>query len=378
MTINATKTYLPNLARYNKYVERIYNSGWITNRGELVRELEDRLKAHLNVNNVILVSNGSLALQVAYKALDLSKEVITTPFSFVATTSTLCWESLTPRFSDIDSKSLNLDPNLLEQKITDQTSALVPVHVYGNPCDTEKIQQIANKHKLKVIYDAAHAFGVTRSGRSILVEGDISAISFHATKLFHTIEGGALITQSDELAEKIRLMINFGISGLTTIDCLGINAKMNEFQAAMGLCMLDEVDVIIKKRQEIWEAYSEQLAGWIETPLFPKNTTRNYAYAPILLSSADQRERVENLMKESGIAPRRYFYPSLNTLGYVADKGPCPISEDASGRILCLPLYPGLENDIPIHKITDLVKSGIDPTMQTQKSTTQTDRGNRL
>ena len=358
--INSTKTYLPNLAKYYKYVEKIFESGWVTNRGAMVQELEERLQDYLNIKNIVLVANGSLALQVAYKALNLTGEVITTPFSFVATTSTLCWENLTPIFSDIDPNSFNLDPSNLEHNISCYTSAILPVHVYGNPCDNSGIQKIAENHNLKVIYDAAHAFGVKREGRSILCEGDISTVSFHATKLFHTVEGGAIITNDDALAEKVRLMINFGISDPTKIDGIGINAKMNEFQAAMGLCILDDVDTIIEKRKTIWQKYTENLEGWIQTPLFSDTVTRNYSYAPIVLSNARQRENVQNLLIESGVTPRRYFYPSLNTLNYIKDTRPCPISEDISTRILCLPLYPDLENDMPIQKISDLIKRGIE------------------
>ena len=225
--IPVTKSYLPNKENYKSYIDIIYENGWLTNRGELVRELERRLQAYLGVKNIILVANGSLALQIAYKALDLKGEVITTPFSFIATANTIAWEGLLPVFADIDPHSFNVDPKQIKDKITDKTSAIIPVHVFGNPCDIEGIQTIAYKHQLKVIYDAAHAFDVQYKGKSVLNYGDVSTLSFHATKLFHTIEGGAIITNDNELSKKIRLLINFGITGPTSIESLGINAKMN-------------------------------------------------------------------------------------------------------------------------------------------------------
>ena len=219
--IPVTKAYLPNKEKYQSYVERIFQSGWLTNNGSLLQELERRLADYLGVKNIILVANGSFALQLAYKALDLEGEVITTPFSFAATTSTLAWEGLKPIFADINPKTFNIDPAQIEAQITSNTSAIVPVHVFGNPCDVEAIQAIADKHKLKVVYDAAHAFGSEYKDQSVLNFGDISTLSFHSTKLFHTIEGGAVITNDDELAKKVRLMINFGISGPASIDSVG-------------------------------------------------------------------------------------------------------------------------------------------------------------
>jgi len=228
--IPVTKAYLPNKRKYKSYVDRIFDSGWLTNNGSLLHKLEQRLADHLGVKNIICVANGSLALQVAYKALDLKGEVITTPFSFAATTSTLVWEGLTPVFADIHPSCFNLDPNNIKQLITENTSAILPVHVFGNPCQVEAIQAIADKHNLKVIYDGAHAFGTEYTDQNgetqvVLNHGDISTISFHATKLFHTIEGGAVITNDDELARKIRLLINFGITGPTTIESVAPTPK---------------------------------------------------------------------------------------------------------------------------------------------------------
>ncbi|AHF01112.1 aminotransferase DegT [Thiomicrospira aerophila AL3] len=342
-----TKAYLPNKDKYKAYVDRIYETAWLTNNGSLLQELERRLKEHLGVKHLILVANGSLALQLAYKALDLKGEVITTPFSFAATTSTLAWEGLTPVFADIHPTCFNLDPNNIEPLITEHTSAIVPVHVFGNPCQVEAIQAIADKHNLRVIYDAAHAFGTDYTDQhghtqSVLNYGNISTISFHATKLFHTIEGGSVITNDDELARKIRLLINFGITGPTTIESVGTNAKMNEFEAAMGLCVLDEIDTIKTERQRIWQNYQAELAGQVQFQQWNPQSQNNHAYAPVLFKSEAQLLKVEAKLKENNVLARRYFYPSLDTLDYLQNNQSCLISRDIASRILCLPIYPGL------------------------------------
>ncbi|MES1964862.1 DegT/DnrJ/EryC1/StrS family aminotransferase [Psychrobacter sp. AH5] len=354
--IPVTKAYLPNKEKYQLYVERIFESGWLTNNGSLLQELERRLAEYLGVKNIILVANGSFALQVAYKALELDGEVITTPFSFAATTSTLAWEGLTPVFADIDPNSFNIDPTQIERWITAKTCAIVPVHVFGNPCDVEKIQSIADKHNLKVIYDAAHAFGSEYKGQSVLNFGDISTLSFHATKLFHTIEGGAVITNDDELAKKIRLMINFGITGPTTVESLGTNAKMNEFQAAMGLCVLDEIETIRRQREEIWQAYKKSLNHLVQIQQWNEYGENNAAYAPVLFSNEEQLLIIEAKLKESGIVPRRYFYPSLDTLSYLNGEQFCKQSRDIASRVLCLPIYPNLDFK-SIEKILSIIKS---------------------
>lgn len=347
--IPVTKAYLPNSDKFKLYVDRIYESGLLTNRGPLLQELERRLQEYLGVKHLVLVANGSLALQLAYKALGLEGEVITTPFSFAATTSTLAWEGLKPVFADIDPNSFNLDPKNIQPLITENTSAIVPVHVFGNPCDVESIQEIAKKHNLKVIYDAAHAFGTHYKQESVLKHGDISTISFHATKLFHTIEGGAVITNDDEIAQKIRLLINFGISGPTTIGTVGTNAKMNEFEAAMGLCVLDEIEIIKEQRQEILLSYQAKLAGRVQFQKWNKNSRNNNAYAPILIKSEEKLLKIEASLKVNNITPRRYFYPSLDTLKYLNNKKRCDISNDIASRILCLPIYPGLqENELKL------------------------------
>lgn len=343
--IPVTRTYLPNKEKLKVYIDQIYDSGWLTNRGSLLLELEKRLAAYLGVKHLILVANGSLALQLAYKALNLTGEVITTPFSFAATTNTLVWEGLSPVFADIDPYSFNLNPTNIEPLITTKTSAIVPVHVFGNPCEVEAIKAIANKHNLKVIYDAAHAFGSQYKGQSVLNYGDISTLSFHATKLFHTIEGGAVITNDNELAKKIRLLINFGITGPTSIESIGINAKMNEFEAAMGLCVLDEIETINAGRKQVWQTYQESLQDKIVFQQWNKHSQNNYAYAPVLFKSEAKLLKVEAKLKENDIVPRRYFYPSLDTLDYLASGQICKYSRDRASRVLCLPMFPSLEKN---------------------------------
>jgi len=353
--IPVTKAYLPNKAKYQSYVDRIFESGWLTNNGSLLQELEGRLADYLGVKHIILVANGSFALQLAYKALALKGEVITTPFSFAATTSTLAWEGLTPVFADIDLESFNIDPIEIEKLITPNTSAIVPVHVFGNPCDVEAIQAIADKTNLKVIYDAAHAFGSEYKSQSVLNYGDISTLSFHSTKLFHTIEGGAVITDNDELAKKIRLMINFGISSPTSIDSVGTNAKMNEFEAAMGLCVLDDIDTIRQRREDIWQVYTNELSNTFKIQQWNKFGKNNCAYAPIVFESEEQLLSIEAKLKENDILPRRYFYPSLDTLPYLDSKQICNKSRNIASRILCLPIYPTLEKE-NIEEIINLIK----------------------
>ena len=359
--INVTKTYLPNKEKYHSYIDRIFDSGWLSNNGSLLQELEQRLADHLGVKHLICVANGSLALQVAYKAMNLQGEVITTPFSFSATTSTLAWEGLKPVFADIDLNTFNLNPKNIESLITENTSAILPVHVFGNPCEVEAIQTIADKHKLQVVYDAAHSFDAEytnkdKSTQSVLNYGDISTISFHATKLFHTIEGGAVITNNDELAEKIRMMINFGITGPTTIESIGTNAKMNEMEAAMGLCVLDEIGIIKTERQLIWQMYQKELSGLVQFQQWNSNSQNNYAYAPVLFESESKLLIVEEKLKENKILPRRYFRPSFDTLSYLQSTQNCELSRDIADRILCLPIYPGLSK-ANVTKIIELVSN---------------------
>ena len=344
--INVTKTYLPNKEKYKEYIDEIYANGWLTNNGPLVQRLEKRLAEYLGVKNIVLVSNGTVALEIAYRTLGLKGFVITTPFSFVATTSSLVTNQLLPIFADIDQNSFNLNPNNIEKLITPNTSAILPVHVFGNACEVEEIERIAKEHDLKVIYDAAHAFDVKYKEQSVLNYGDISTLSFHATKLFHSIEGGALIINDDELVQKARYLINFGIKNTEEIPELGTNAKMNEFEAAMGLCVLDDIEEIKQKRKDILENYREELNGLVQFQEQNENATENYSYFPVVFESEEQLLKVQKALNEQEIMPRRYFYPSLDTLSYIEPKQICEISRDISTRILCLPIYAELEKEI--------------------------------
>jgi dTDP-4-amino-4,6-dideoxygalactose transaminase len=358
--INVTRTYLPDINKYKQYLDRIYASGWVTNYGELVRELECRLSQVLGVRNLILVSNGTLAMQVLYKAMGLKGEVITSPFSFVATTSSIAWEGLKPVFADIDPEGYGIDPVEVERKITNETSAIVAVHVFGNPCKVEELARIASKHNLRLIYDAAHAFLVSVGNKGISAFGDASTFSFHATKVFHTIEGGAIATGDDELAKRIRLMINFGIAGYDLVTEIGTNAKMNEFQAAMGLCVLEDVEENIRKRGRIYDIYRSAFASNSSIGLqkVEPETRLNYSYFPILLPSEEILKELTAELRKEGIQPRRYFYPSLNRLPYMTPEQAAPLSESVADRILCIPIYESLPEAI-IDKIIRIVNRKI-------------------
>lgn len=343
MPINVTQSYLPPLEDYVKYLAGIWERIYLTNAGPLVVELEQRLKDELGVKHLFFVNNGTIALQIAIKALDLKGEVLTTPFSYVATTSSLVWEGCTPIFVDIDPATLCINPALLEAAITPRTVGIMATHVYGNPCDLEAIEAIARRHNLKVIYDAAHAFGVTYKEGSVLNYGDISTLSFHATKLFHTGEGGAIVTNDDELAHRIAYMRNFGHNGPEAFWGVGVNGKSSELHAAMGLCVLPKVPELIARRRALSERYDTLLDGAkCVRPVLQPHTGYNFSYHPIVLPSEEVLLKVRDKLNAHEITPRRYFYPSLNTLSYVAPQQ-APVSEDIARRVLCLPLYYDLE-----------------------------------
>jgi dTDP-4-amino-4,6-dideoxygalactose transaminase len=355
--IHVTKTYLPERESLQKYIDQIYASGWLTNNGALVQQLENELKEFLNVEYLILTVNGTCALQLAYKLLGLKGEIITTPFTFVATVSSLVWEGLDPVFADIDENTLNMDPANIGEKISDKTTAILPVHVFGNPCDVQTIQQIAGNHGLKVVYDAAHAFDVHLGSRNISEFGDIAAYSFHSTKIFHTIEGGAVVVRSKELYDKALLMRNFGIPGYDRITELGVNFKMNEFQAAMGLGVLHDYRQIAERRKQVSIHYTNAFISQKNLKLqhIPENVQHNYAYFPVIFSDETKLLLTKEKLNEQGIYPRRYFYPSLNELPYLKGKKQhTPVAESISRRILCLPLYYDLETAVQ-NKIVDIV-----------------------
>jgi dTDP-4-amino-4,6-dideoxygalactose transaminase len=353
--INVTQTFFPPLEEYVAQLQRIWDTKWLTNRGELVKELEAKLNDLLGVKNLLVVNNGTIALQIAIKALDLTGEIITTPFSYVATVSSIVWENCTPVFVDVDPKYLTIDETKIEAAITEKTTAILATHVYGNPCNVEAIARIAEKHDLKIIYDAAHCFGVNYKGESILNWGDISTLSFHATKLFHTAEGGAIVCRSDELAHRIFYMHNFGHKGHEEFWGLGINGKICELQAAMGLAVLPHLDDIIARRKSVCDLYDELLIQNtpLEKPIVRAGTDYNYAYYPVLFPTEKDLHRVKNALNEQEIFPRRYFYPMLDALPYVK-RGNLPVSDDASKRVLCLPLSAELDAQTAI-KICDSI-----------------------
>lgn len=341
LMINVTKTYLPPLNEYIKYLERIWESGWVTNNGELVQELEKQLASYLDVPFVSFVSNGTIALQLALKALDIQGEVITTPFSYVATTNAILWENCKPVFVDIEQNNFCIDPSKIEAAINDQTRAIMAVHVYGYPCDVDCIEEIAKKYNLKVIYDAAHAFGCKFNDVSVLQYGDISTLSFHATKVFHTAEGGAIVSHTPEMAERLNLLKSFG-HRYDDYYLPGINAKNTEIHAALGLCVLPHVSDLIERRKTIWNLYFHYLKDLpLRYPQSIEGLTYNYSYFPVVLESEEQLLRITAGLNQENIFPRRYFYPALNKLPFV-DGNDCPIAEDLSKRVLCLPLYPDL------------------------------------
>lgn len=338
--IPVTKPFLPPQHEYEKYLPGIWKRQWLTNMGPLSSDLEMRLKNHLSVNHLLFVTNGTVALQMAIKALDLKGEIITTPFSFVATTSSIVWEGCKPVFVDIDKNSLNIDPNKIEEAITENTSAILATHVYGNPCDVVAIEKIAKKHSLKVIYDGAHAFGVQVNGKSIFDYGNLSVCSLHATKLYHSIEGGLIITKDSELLKKLAYMRNFGFDGPEAFAELGINGKNSEFHAAMGLVNLDYIQEIHDNRKKIVERYDEKLENYKAIkPLWHINGTQNYAYYPIVVESEELLRKCIDTLKLNEIFVRRYFYPSLSKVLPYIEAVDMPIAEDIAKRVMCLPLF---------------------------------------
>ena len=347
--INVTKTFFPPIEEYQKQLQRIWSNEWLTNRGELVLELEEKLKKYLSVDHILVTNNGTIPIQIALKLLGNGGEIITTPFSYVATSAAIVWEHCTPVFVDIHPEYLTIDETKIESAITDKTTAILATHVFGNPCHVEAIEAIAKKYQLKVIYDAAHCFGVNYKGKSIFDYGDVSTCSFHATKLFHTGEGGAMFANDPDLQHKLFYSHNFGHNGPIDFYGLGINGKISELQAAMGLVVLESIDEILQEREKVVNYYDENLDfSKLKKMKIRDNTEWNYSYYPVLFDSEVELLKTINILNTNKIFPRRYFYPSLNKIDYVNGKE-MPISEFTASRILCLPLYVGLlENELKI------------------------------
>ena len=354
--ILVTTPLLPDLQEFNQYLQQIWDSRWLTNNGSMHQKLEHALAAYLGVEYISLFTNGTLPLITALQALGLTQgEVITPPYSFVATTHSIWWNGLTPVFVDIDPSTGNIDPSKIEAAITPNTVAIMPVHVYGQPCDNKRIDAIAKKHSLKVIYDAAHAFGVRKDGQSILNWGDISTLSFHATKVYGTIEGGALICHSAEMKYQIDNLRNFGFRGETTIVAPGINGKMDEVRAAFGLLNLKQVDAAIDARRKVANLYRQainQIEGLTYLPEQP-NVQYNYGYFPIFIDEAKygmSRDALYEKLKANNIFGRRYFYPLISTLNPYKDYPSAnpdnlPVATKMANEVLCLPMHHGLSEE---------------------------------
>lgn len=374
--INVTKTDMPPIKDYIECLEELWESKWLTNNGKFVQAFETKLQEYLKVKNILPVANGTLALHVALKVLEIRGEVITTPFTFPTTTNVLLWEGLTPVFADIDPQTWNIDPVDVEKKITENTSAILAVHCYGNPCYVEELQKIADEYSLKLIYDAAHSFGVQYKNEYVVNYGDVSCLSFHATKIMHTIEGGAIVAKRNDISDKIKLMINHGIKSEEEVELAGTNAKMNEFQAAMGLCNLNYVNTKIKKRQKLYSLYKEKLSGL--DIQFQKliSSKYNYIYMPVLFENLDQRDKVYSNLIQKGIKTRKYFFPLTVSSSYfqgknLVDKYNLNVALDISNRVLCLPLYADLDMEIT-DVIIDIIKKTIERSeCQTQLNESQ-------
>lgn len=356
--IYVTKPYMPPEEEFEVYVKKIFERGILTNEGPNVVKFESLMKEYLGCDYFSYVTNGTIALQLALKALDIEDgEIITTPFSYVATISSILWERCIPVFVDIEPNNFTIDANKIEAAITPNTKAIMPVHVFGYACNVEEIQEIANKYGLKVIYDAAHTFGSVYKGKSLATYGDVSILSFHATKLFHTIEGGACIVKDKKIAEKIELIKKFGHQGDNHLT-LGINAKQDEFNAAMGLANYKHLPEIFTRRKAVCTMYDKRLGGIVMHPKEQPNLEYNYAYYPVVFNSEEELLIVFGALNKSNIFPRRYFYPSLNTLSYLKERYSCPISEAISKRTACLPLSHYISED-EVETICEIIEKTI-------------------
>ena len=369
--IKVTKPFLPPLEEFNTYLKEIWQNRWVTNRGPFHEKFEQALCDFLGVEYISLFTNGTLALLTALQALRISGEVLTTPYSFVATTHALHWNGIKPVFCDIDPQTLTIDPQKIEKAITPQTTAILGVHVYGNPCHTDALQKIADIYGLKVIYDAAHAFGVREDGRTILQAGDLSVLSFHGTKVFNTFEGGAIVSHDAVTKQRIDYLKNFGFADEVTVVAPGINGKMNEFQAALGLLQLKYFDEVVDKRKQIALAYRRGLSGIKGLRILDelKGVEQNFSYFPVFIDQEKfgmSRDEVYSSLKSEGIWGRRYFYPLISEFPtyrghHSANPKNLPLATKISRSVICLPLYPELEGDEAdrtIHTLQNLSLAG--------------------
>ncbi len=360
--IFVTQPYLPPLDEFMPYLEKIWKNKILTNNGPFHQELEAALCEYLGVKYLSLFANATLSLITALQALRITGEVITTPYSFVATAHSLMWNNIKPVFADVDPETCNLDPEKIEQMITPQTTAIMPVHCYGNPCEVEKIQKIADNYGLKVIYDAAHAFGVRYDGQSVLHYGDVSILSFHATKVFNTFEGGAIICQNEKIKQRIDYLKNFGFANETTVVATGINGKMSEFNAALGLLQLKHIDRALERRRQIDRYYREQLQKIVGLePMLPTGDHLNQSYFPIMVTPDYplSRDQLYENLKRHNIHGRRYFYPLISDFPMYrhlpsAQTALLPNARQLADRVICLPIYPAL-NDSQTQRIVDLL-----------------------
>lgn len=356
--INVTEPYLPPLDEYVKYLSGIWDRNWLTNQGPLVSDLEKKLKDyHQLATSGHCVANGSMGMQVLTKALAVHGEVITTPFSYVATTSCPLWGGCSVKFVDIEFDSLTIDPSAVEEAITPRTEGILATHVYGNPCDVEALESIASKHGVALLFDAAHAFGVSYKGKSILSYGDASMVSLHATKLMHAVEGGYIVAKDPKVVEKIEWMRRFGHDGPEAFHGVGINAKMSELHAAMGLCVFEHIDQIISQRRSLSQIYDAGLPGSVRPLQYRESATRNYSYYPVQFETEERLLAAVKNLERSNIIPRRYFYPLLNQFGFPNTetvKG-CEVAESISKRILCLPMACTDNSDETANRVLDSI-----------------------
>lgn len=362
--INVTRSSMPDFEEYCEEIRSLWDSRWLTNMGEKHRILQIRLGEYLGVDNVNLVNNGHMSLETAIQAFDLKGEIITTPFTFASTVHAIVRSGCEPVFCDIEPETYTIDVSHIEKLITEKTCAIMPVHIYGNVCDIDKIQEIADRHGLKVIYDAAHTFGVKYRGRSTAAYGDAACFSFHATKVFHTIEGGAVCFKDKEYSKRLELIRNFGIQDEDTVSCIGLNAKMNEFSAAMGLCNLRHIEEKIAARKKAYDRYISNLKDveGLKLNYVMADVESNYAYFPILVDKelfGAGRDEIKEKLAEYGIGSRKYFYPPVNEYECYKDRfdsDDTPVARDISRKVLTLPLYANL-TDTEVDMISEIIMS---------------------